>query len=85
MKVIVTGATGFIGRNIAESFYDEGMHVEAIGRSEEIGAELLEKGIVFHPVDILHHVPLARALSPADCLIHCAGKSGDWGQSFSSH
>jgi nucleoside-diphosphate-sugar epimerase len=27
MKIIITGATGFLGRNFAESFHDKGVEV----------------------------------------------------------
>jgi nucleoside-diphosphate-sugar epimerase len=40
MRIIITGATGFVGRNLAECFNDEGMDVVATGRSSLKGAEL---------------------------------------------
>jgi len=79
MKVIITGATGFIGRNLAESFSAKGMEVVATGRSERVGQELMERGIAFRPADVRDTQGLADAIQPADCLVHCAGKSGDWG------
>ena len=33
MKIIITGATGFIGRNLSESFHKEGIKVIATGHS----------------------------------------------------
>lgn len=79
-KVIITGATGFLGRNLAEAFYADGLQVIATGRSLTVGAKLREQGIEFKKADILDLNELDKAFSPADCLIHCAGKSGDWGK-----
>ncbi len=80
MKIIITGATGFVGRNIAENFHDNNLHVVATGRSLKIGDELKNKGIRFKKADILDLNQLTDAFTPADCVIHCAGKHGDWGE-----
>ena len=79
MKIIITGATGFIGRNLSESLHEEGMEVIATGRSLDIGKKLQEQGIEFNPADIRNQSQLSKAFSPADCVIHCAAKAGDWG------
>ncbi len=80
MKIIVTGATGFIGRNIAESFHESGINVVATGRSLEVGSELHKKGIEFVQADITKHEQIEKAFSSADYLIHCAAKTADWGK-----
>ena len=79
MRIIITGATGFIGRNLSESFHKEGMKVIATGRSLDIGRKLQEQGIEFIPADIKDQSQVDKAFSPADCVIHCAAKAGDWG------
>jgi nucleoside-diphosphate-sugar epimerase len=80
MKIVITGATGFIGRNAAESFHEEGMQVIAIGRSQAAGDELRKKGIIFNKADIRDLNELNDAFSPADFVFHSAAKSGDWGK-----
>ncbi|MEZ5359143.1 MAG: NAD(P)-dependent oxidoreductase [Candidatus Zixiibacteriota bacterium] len=80
MKVIITGATGFIGRNIAEAFYADGIEVLATGRSEKVGKELTAQGIAFQAADIAEESRIMTALAPADVMIHCAAKAGDWGR-----
>lgn len=80
MKIIITGATGFVGRNLAESFQDKGWDVIATGRSMDIGAELRGKGISFVPAHIEDPVQVAKVFSTADCVIHCAAKTADWGK-----
>jgi nucleoside-diphosphate-sugar epimerase len=79
MKLIITGATGFIGRNLAEGLQSAGLAVLATGRNKKIGAELQKRGIEFKAADLLDNAQLVRAFSPADCVIHCAARSGDWG------
>ncbi|VEN73875.1 conserved hypothetical protein [Candidatus Desulfarcum epimagneticum] len=80
MKLIITGATGFIGRNLAERFHKSGAHVTATGRSSRIGAALRRIGADFRPADIRDRSQLKQVFEPADCVIHCAGKTGDWGR-----
>ncbi|MFC1830158.1 NAD-dependent epimerase/dehydratase family protein [Thermodesulfobacteriota bacterium] len=80
MKIIITGATGFLGRNLAEHFHDDGMQVVITGRSPDVGDELQKKGIEFQKADILDLNELNHAVSFADCLIHCAARSGPWGR-----
>jgi nucleoside-diphosphate-sugar epimerase len=52
MKIIITGATGFLGRNLAERFHEDGLQVVATGRSPDAGGELRKKGIEFQRADI---------------------------------
>ena len=80
MKIIITGVTGFLGRNLAESFHGDGLRVVGAGRSLAVGDELRNKGIEFKEADILDLNRLNNAFSPADCVIHCAAKSGPWGR-----
>jgi len=79
MRVIITGATGCIGRNLAEGLHDDGIDVRATGRSAQIGQELHAKGIDFRAADLLDADRLTDAFASADCVVHCAGKSADWG------
>lgn len=80
MKLILTGATGFIGRNLAEYFLSQGVSVLALGRSRSKGRELESLGIPFTRADIRDPDQVCRAMpGGADCLIHCAGKMADWG------
>jgi nucleoside-diphosphate-sugar epimerase len=78
MKIIVTGATGFVGRNLSEIFHREGMKVIAIGRSEYVGNALRENGIEFNHAKIEDQSQVVKSFCPADFVIHCAGRAGDW-------
>ena len=48
-KVIITGATGFIGRRLSEMLMAQGVEVFGVGRKIEILDELA-KNPLFHPV-----------------------------------
>jgi nucleoside-diphosphate-sugar epimerase len=80
MRIIITGATGFIGRHLAEQLAADGHEVIATGRSEVVGAQLRECGIEFRQADLLDVEAVAASFSAADSVIHCAGKSADWGR-----
>jgi nucleoside-diphosphate-sugar epimerase len=80
VKIIITGATGFLGRNLAESFHADDLQVTATGRSTPVGDELRKDGIQFKKADILDLDQLNKAFLPADCVIHCAAKSDPWGK-----
>jgi nucleoside-diphosphate-sugar epimerase len=79
MKVIITGATGFIGRNLAETLHADDVEVLATGRSPDKGEQLRKQGIEFRPADLLDLTRLTGLFTPADCVIHCAARAGDWG------
>ena len=78
-KIIITGGTGFIGRNLAEGLHNDGYHIVATGRDSKVGRLLQSQGIEFKAANLLSLSQLEEAFSPADCVIHCAAKAGDWG------
>lgn len=80
MKIIITGATGLVGRNLTESLFEDGFQIVATGRSPTVGAELQKQGIEFKRADILDAERLNAVFSPADCVIHGAAKAGPWGK-----
>jgi len=50
-RIIMTGATGFIGRNVARMLLDEGAEVYALVRPQSRQKELLPKGPGLHVID----------------------------------
>lgn len=80
MKIIITGATGFVGRNLTEGLFGDGFQIVATGRSTTVGEELQKQGIEFKNADILDPDRLNSVFSPADCVIHGAAKAGPWGR-----
>ena len=79
MRVLITGSTGFVGRNLSERLHAAGFQVSAVGRSAGVGADLRERGIAFKTADIRLFDQVVGAFSPADCVIHCAALAGPWG------
>ena len=80
VKILITGATGFIGRNLAERLHEDGHRVRATGRSTAVGGELRAQGIEFVPADLRDTGQVAAMMAPVDCVVHCAARAGPWGE-----
>lgn len=77
MKIGVTGSSGFIGSQFAQSLAGKSdLEIVDLGRRE---FDLKQKN--FRHLKVAYDNPnqLAEALRGADALIHCAGKAGLWG------
>ena len=78
MKVVVSGATGFLGGHLCRHLKDQGHEVIGLGRDAVRGAELAAEGMEFHTVD------LSRTARPpvdrADGFVHAAALSSNWGR-----
>ena len=78
-KVLVTGATGFLGRATAVRFRDLGWDVTGLGRDEKIGRQLAAQGIPFLQADLRNRQQIEDACAGRDYVIHCAALSSPWG------
>jgi len=87
MRIIVSGATGFVGGQVCGALRAAGHHVVGLGRNMEAGRRLAELDIEFLPVDIA--APLGREvtakLGPADAFVHAAALSSAWGPRQAFH
>ncbi len=72
MRVLITGAGGFIGRHVAAHAADRGWNVRAMVR--RTGLDLGGAEIVRH--DLREVQGLAPLLAGVDAVIHCAGSLG---------
>ena len=75
MRVLVTGATGFIGRHAAHALVACGADVHAVSRRPPIASGVpAESGIVWHEGDLLRESVRAEliARTKPDALLHCA-------------
>ena len=74
-KVIVTGATGFLGFNLAKRLKSEGFKVLGLGRNIKKGEILKENGIEFIAVDLSEKEKLDEIFTGAKYVFHCAAKA----------
>jgi nucleoside-diphosphate-sugar epimerase len=81
MRVLVTGATGGLGRNAVEFLEARGVEVHATGRNAAIGREL-SRAARFTAADLATLPPddLTRMLEGVDVVWHCAALSSPWGR-----
>ncbi|GBF06344.1 NAD-dependent epimerase/dehydratase:Short-chain dehydrogenase/reductase SDR:3-beta hydroxysteroid dehydrogenase/isomerase:polysaccharide biosynthesis protein CapD:dTDP-4-dehydrorhamnose reductase:NmrA-like protein [Deinococcus aerius] len=80
MRVLVTGATGFLGGVVARDLVRDGHEVTGVGRNLERGAALEEAGVRFIPLDLRSPEPRERLLDGMDGVIHAAARSSLWGR-----
>lgn len=78
-RVVVTGATGFLGGAVARRLAGEGIEVIGLGRDENAGQQLLADGVPFERVDLAESDKLSWVCQGADTVIHCAALSSPWG------
>lgn len=86
-KIVVTGATGFLGKQLVLQLYENGYEVTATGRNEKVGQQLKALGIPFRRVDLLEKEQIKRLCKGQETVIHCAALSSSWGkyQDFYQH
>lgn len=70
---VVTGASGFVGGNLAKLLVDDGVNVRAIRRSAGSTAHLHDVAIEWIDADLDDEARLARAFEGAEVVFHCAG------------
>lgn len=71
MRILVTGATGFIGTRLCELLIDQGHEVRGISRSGS-GAVA---GVDYQANDFTHAHSTSESLRDIDCVIHLAGRA----------
>ena len=80
MKVLITGATGFLGKYIVEELKNNGYQVVTFGRNEKIGKALIDSNVEFFKGDIENKEDLLRAFQGCSAVIHAAALSTVWGK-----
>ncbi len=74
MRILVTGATGFLGGAVVRRLHAEGRNVIATGRNTEKGTVLEAEGIPFVRADLADSAPQGY-----DIVIHSAALAAPWG------
>jgi nucleoside-diphosphate-sugar epimerase len=78
MRSLVTGATGFLGRRIAEALVERGDEVRALVRDPARSADLHNLGVELVQGDLRDEASLKRAVEGIDRAFHSAALVGDW-------
>lgn len=84
MKVLVTGAAGFVGYHISEALLARGIEVVGVDdlnpyydvRLKRARLRRLGKGFSFHQLDITDHEAVRRVGEGAEVILHVAAQAG---------
>ncbi len=79
MKILVTGATGFVGSNIVAVLLKQGYQVKALVRKTSEVERLKQKKVVLVYGDLLVPKTLEAATKNIEVIIHAAGIEGRFG------
>ena len=79
-RILVTGATGGLGRALVREALARGAEVRATGRDTAAGEELARLGADFVPCDLVApEADTAALVTGCDSVIHAAAHSASWG------
>lgn len=78
MKVLLTGATGFIGSNVARALQTRGHEVRALVRPTSNTMAIDGTDIQIVHGDILDRDSVAQAVKGRDAVVHCAAMCTYW-------
>lgn len=79
MRILITGASGFIGGRFAADALAHGLEVRCSGRKASAMQWLSELGGEVVAGDLLDSAFIASASSGCEAIVHCAGAVGTWG------
>lgn len=79
-KVLVTGATGFLGKFILKELSESGYEIVAFGRNEKIGKNLENKNIKFIKGNLSNLNDVKNAISDCDMVVHAGSLTTVWGK-----
>src|SRR6266853_5335822 len=79
LRILITGATGFVGGHVAEACVKRGHAVSTIARSGSATGPLEQLGVAIQRGDLTDPEIVRKAVEGIDAVVHCAAKVGDWG------
>src|SRR3712207_8649209 len=77
-RVLLTGATGFLGSAIARALHDAGHEVRAFARPSAPRALLEGLPVTYAAGDLTDPASVGRAVRGCDAAIHCAADYRIW-------
>lgn len=83
MKILVTGATGFLGKYVIDELLAHDYSIVAFGRNEKIGKALENERVQFVKGDLSSIEELKQAFQSVDAVVHAGALStlpGDLGR-----
>lgn len=80
MKVLVTGATGFLGEYIIDRLSQDKVSIVAMGRNEERGEALIKPNVSFFRGDFINKDDVKKAMQGVTHVIHAGALSTVWGR-----
>lgn len=86
--ILVTGATGFLGKYIVEELASNNYNIIAIGRNENKGKVLERNNVEFRRVDLLDYETVEKIIAKVTMVIHAAALStvcGKWEDFYKSN
>ena len=78
MTTLVTGATGFIGGNLARALWARGEDVRALVRPSANDLAIRETGVAQVTGDLLDSESVQRAVAGCETVYHCAATYAFW-------
>ncbi len=84
-KVLLTGATGFIGSHVLEALTGAGWPVAALVRRQAELSEVRRLKAEIHYGDVRDLASVSAAIRGCACVIHTAGLVRDWGSEAAFH
>jgi len=83
MKILITGASGYIGSKLSIILADRGHSVHAVVRSGDSQTRLMHPNIRVFTGDVLDKKSLQVAMEGCEQVYHVAGKAGMWARKTS--
>ena len=77
--VLVTGATGFLGKYVIEELVEHGYQIRAFGRNSKVGRSLENSSVSFFQGDLTKADDVLEACKGMDLVVHAGALPTVWG------
>ena len=84
MHILVTGATGFVGRHLVAALLRRGDRVRALGRNADACAALAANGAEVVRADLRDRDAVIAACTGVEAVCHVGAMSEPWGRAATS-